>query len=180
MEYPGGCVIGKRPIDLHLEALQQMGAVFEEKDGRICGKAPEGLHGADIHWNISSVGATENIILAAVTAQGKTKIHGAAREPEVEHLCRYLLACGGDIEGVGTDCLCISGGKVLRGTHYTVPADRIVAGTYLLACLAAGGCVLLEEAPAHQMASVLELASFMGAEYQKSENVPIAFIIRNV
>ena len=170
MEYPGGCVIGKRPIDMHLEALKQMGAVFEEKNGKICGKAPGGLHGAEIHWNISSVGATENIILAAVTAQGKTRICGAAREPEVEHLCRYLLACGADIEGVGTDCLCITGGNVLRGTQYTVPADRIVAGTYLFACLAAGGNILLEEAPTEQMASVIELASSMGAECQKAQN----------
>ena len=170
MEYPGGCVIGERPIDLHLAALKQMGAEFEEKDGRIRGLAPDGLHGADIHWNISSVGATENIVLAAVTAQGETRIFGAAKEPEVEHLCRYLVACGASIEGIGTDCLHITGGRPLHGAHYTVPTDRIVAGTYLLACLATGGCVLLEEAPVEQMAAVIALAQSMGAECQNAAN----------
>ena len=89
---------------------------------------------------------------------------------ELQDVTGQLLACGADIEGVGTDCLCITGGNVLRGTQYTVPADRIVAGTYLFACLAAGGNILLEEAPTEQMASVIELASSMGAECQKAQN----------
>lgn len=166
MEYPGGCVIGARPIDFHLEALKKMGAVFEEKDGKVWGRAPDGLHGADICWNTSSVGATENIILAAVTAEGITRIRGAAREPEVEHLCRYLKKCGAKIQGIGTESLIITGGGSLHGTQYSVPADRIVAGTYLIACLATGGNVLLEEAPTEHMEAVMGLAGQLGAECQ--------------
>lgn len=185
MEYPGGCVIGARPVDLHLNALRQMGAVFREGEERIVGTAPDGLHGADIFWEIPSVGATENIILAAVTAEGVTRIHGAAREPEVEHLCRYLAACGADIEGIGTKELCIHGNRMrsgrrlqtgalygaprensLHGTVYTIPSDRIVAGTYLLACLGTGGSVFLEKAPCDHLGAVIQLAGRMGAECQ--------------
>ncbi len=169
MEYPGGCVIGARPIDFHLEALRKMGAVFEEKDGKVWGWAPKGLHGADILFHTSSVGATENIILAAVTAEGVTRLHGAAREPEVEHLCRYLSECGADIQGIGTDCLIITGGKDLHGTKYRVPADRIVAGTYLIACLGVGGNVLLEEAPVEHMEAVIRLGRQLGAECQNND-----------
>ncbi len=170
MEYPGGCVIGKRPIDFHLQALAQMGAVFEEKDNKLCGRAPGGLHGADICFDIKSVGATENIILAAVAAKGVTRIFGAATEPEVEHLCRYLQKCGAQIRGIGTEFLTITGGSELRGTDYRIPADRIVAGTYLLACLGAGGSVLLEEAPVEQMESVISLAEQLGADCQKLDS----------
>lgn len=170
MEYPGGCVIGARPVDYHLKALAQMGAVFEEEDGIIRGRAPRGLHGADICFDSPSVGATENIILAAVTAQGVTRITGAAVEPEVEHLCKYLKKCGAVLTGIGTDCLCIYGGNRLHGTGYCIPGDRIVAGTYLLACLATGGDVLLERAPVEHMEAVLKLAARMGAECQAENN----------
>lgn len=170
MEYPGGCVIGARPVDYHLKALSKMGAVFEEEDGMIRGRAPFGLHGADIHFDAPSVGATENIILAAVTASGVTRITGAAVEPEVEHLCRYLKKCGAVLTGIGTDCLCIYGGSRLHGTRYFIPGDRIVAGTYLLACLATGGNVLLEQAPVEHMGAVLKLADRMGAEWQEEDD----------
>lgn len=169
MEYPGGCVIGDRPIDLHLEALGQMGVVFAEDKGRIRGVTPQGLHGADIRLEKASVGATENIVLAAVMAEGITVIDNAAREPEVEALCRYLKQCGALIEGIGTGHITIEGGRMLYGTDYEVPADRIVAGTYLFGCLATGGSVLLEEAPVEHMSSVLALAARMGAEYQRAE-----------
>ncbi len=167
MEYPGGCVIGARPIDFHLDALKKMGAQFQEKDGKLWGSAPKGLHGADISFQTKSVGATENIILAAVTAEGVTRIVGAATEPEVEHLCRYLEKCGAQILGIGTENLTITGGKNLRGAVYRIPADRIVAGTYLMACLGAGGNVLLEEAPVDQMEEVIRLAGRLGAECQR-------------
>ena len=162
LEYPGGCVIGERPIDLHLSALKQMSVDFLEEEGMIHG-VTDGLHGARITLPMPSVGATENIILAAVMAEEDTHIEGAAKEPEITALCQYLSNCGAAIEGIGTDHLVIHGGKKLYGTVYTVPADRIVAGTYLLACVGVGGCVLLEEAPADEMEAVLELASRMGA-----------------
>lgn len=168
MEHPGGCVIGERPIDLHLQALEQMGVRFHEEEGRICGQAPEGLWGADISLALPSVGATENIVLAAVTAHGRTRVNGAAREPEVEALCRYLNACGARIDGIGTSCLEIQGVGCLHGACYRIPADRIVAGTYLYAALGTGGCVLLEQAPCRHMQAVIRMAERMGAICQET------------
>lgn len=168
LEHPGGCVIGERPIDLHLWALKQMGAVFAEEEGMIHGIA-NGLHGARIALPMPSVGATENIILAGVMAEGDTRLSGAAREPEITALCRYLQSCGAEIEGAGTDCLVIRGERKLRGTEFVVPPDRIVAGTYLMACIGAGGCILLEGAPGDEMAAVLETASQMGASFWVTE-----------
>lgn len=162
MEYPGGCIIGERPIDLHLQALSRMGVTFLEEEGLLHAVAEE-LHGAQIELPFPSVGATENIILAGVLAEGDTVICGAAMEPEVSALCRYLQCCGADIEGIGTARLVLHGGRKLYGADFTVPADRIVAGTYLLGCVGAGGCVLLEAAPAGEMEAVLELVSRMGA-----------------
>ncbi len=163
MEYPGGCVIGSRPIDIHILALQQMGVTFAEENGMLHARA-EKMQGADIVLPFPSVGATENLILAAVAAEGVTTIRGAAREPEVEALCVYLQQCGAEIEGAGSSEITVCGGKALSGTEYRVPADRIVAGTYLFAALAAGGCVLLEEAPAEQMEAVIAVAEKMGAQ----------------
>ena len=130
MEHPGGCVIGDRPIDLHIHALEQMGVEFLEEDGLLSARA-KNLHGAQITLKFPSVGATENILLAAVKATGDTVITGAAREPEVIALCEFLTACGAAIEGMGSPELIIHGGGDLHGTRYTVPTDRIVAGTYL-------------------------------------------------
>lgn len=162
MEHPGGCVIGERPIDLHILALSQMGVKFREEEGRLrAGSA--GLTGADITLPIPSVGATENILLAAVMAKGDTQISGAAREPEIKALCEYLTACGACIEGGGTDRIRIKGGRKLHGAQYVIPADRIVAGTYLFATVAAGGNVFLEAAPAEQMEAPLRAAREMGA-----------------
>lgn len=169
MEHPGGCVIGERPIDLHLLALQQMGVCFHEEEGRICGEAPGGLRGADISLQFPSVGATENILLAAVTARGCTRIRGAAREPEVEALCRYLNACGARIDGIGSSCLDIQGVEKLHGASYRIPADRIVAGTYLYAALGTRGCILLEHAPWQHMHAVIRMAEKMGAICQMTE-----------
>lgn len=163
MEYPGGCVIGKRPINLHLQALEQMGVRFHEEGDRICGQAPQGLQGAEIFLALPSVGATENILLAAVTARGCTRIQGAAREPEVEALCRYLNACGARIDGIGSSCLEIQGVRRLHGATYRIPTDRIVAGTYLYAALGTRGCILLEQAPCQHMHGVIRLAERMGA-----------------
>lgn len=163
MEYPGGCMIGKRPIDLHIRALQQMGVTFREEQGMLYAETSD-LHGADIDLPFPSVGATENIVLASVMADGNTTVTGAAKEPEVVALCQYLKSCGADIEGAGTDKLVIRGGRTLYGTDYYVPEDRIVAGTYLMAAIATGGCVLLENAPAGQMDAVLQVAQKMGAQ----------------
>lgn len=161
MEYPGGCVIGRRPIDLHLEALRRMGVEFYEEGDRLHAAA-RGLHGADIRLSFPSVGATENVLLAAVLAEGDTVLEGAALEPEITALCRYLMGCGAQIEGVGTDTLVVRGGRSLYGSDFHVPADRIVAGTYLFGCIGAGGSILLEDAPSAEMEAVMETAERMG------------------
>lgn len=168
MEYPGGCVIGERPIDLHLMSLECLGVVFHEDGKRIWGNVKQ-LKGNEIYLSFPSVGATENIILAAVMADGITTVSGAACEPEVEALCEYLVQCGAKIEGIGTSNLIIRGGSTLQGTDFTIPADRIVAGTYLFACIAAGGSVFLEAAPCSQMEAVIKIAEQMGAECQETE-----------
>lgn len=163
MEYPGGCVIGSRPIDLHIEALKQMGVEFCQEGGKLRATA-ERLHGAELRLEKPSVGATENVILAGVMAEGDTLLEGAAKEPEIRALCAYLENCGASFEGVGTSRLLIHGGRKLYGTDYTVPTDRIVAGTYLFACVGTGGSILLEQAPTEEMESVLKLCACMGGK----------------
>ncbi len=163
MEFPGGCVIGARPIDIHLSALEQMGVQFKQQDEKLYAWT-DCLHGAKIQLPFASVGATENIVLAAVAAEGETVIENAAREPEVEALCNYLQLCGASIDGTGSGVLTIKGGRPLLGANYTVPADRIVAGTYLFACIATGGNVLLEGAPLQHISAVVRVAEAMGAQ----------------
>ncbi|MBE5867577.1 MAG: UDP-N-acetylglucosamine 1-carboxyvinyltransferase [Lachnospiraceae bacterium] len=165
LEQPGGCVIGSRPINLHIDALEKMNVKFARGDS-ILYACTEGLKGAEIHLACPSVGATENIILAAVLADGCTVIHNAAAEPEIVALCAYLNVCGAHIEGAGTACIRIEGVKELTGSAFEIPADRIVAGTYLFACLAAGGSVFLERAPVKEMKAVLEVARALGAGLQ--------------
>ncbi len=162
MEYPGGCVIGKRPIDQHLCALRRMGVEIIEGREEFQAKAGK-LHGAVQELPFVSVGVTENLILAAVLAEGETVICPAAREPEIQALCEFLIKAGGRIQGVGTKRLVIEGVKKLHPVRFRVPADRIVAGTYLTACLCAGGNVFLEDAPCEQMQSVLSCAGALGA-----------------
>lgn len=167
MEYPGGCVIGKRPIDIHLDALSRMGVVFEEKDGLLHARTSQ-PEGCEYLLPFPSVGATENMILAAVMARGVTIVRGAAREPEVVSLCEFLNACGADVEGVGTDELRIEGGLPLSGIVFRIPPDRIVAGTYLFATMITAGSVLLEQAPVKHMEEVIRVAESMGAECQET------------
>lgn len=168
LEYPGGCVIGKRPIDLHLEALKEMNVHFEEKSYGIYA-VTDGLVGAEITLPKPSVGATENLILAAVRAKGTTVICGAAKEPEIVTLCEFLKLCGAEISGAGSDRIVIFGKETLDGTEFFVPGDRIVAGTYLCACMAAKGEVLLRNAPVMEMQSALEVAREMGAVCQETK-----------
>lgn len=168
LAYPGGCVIGQRPIDIHLQALKQMNVSFEEKTDGIYA-ATKGLKGAEIVLPKPSVGATENVILAAVKAEGRTVICGAAKEPEIKALCEYLVLCGAEISGAGTDTIVIQGKEKLNGATFFIPGDRIVAGTYLCACMAATGEVLLKNAPVGDMESVLNAARAMGAICQETD-----------
>lgn len=167
---PGGCVIGKRPIDIHLKALGELGVTFSEEGGILCAKAGEGLQGSEVTLGFPSVGATENVIMAAVKAKGTTVLRGAAKEPEVQSLCEFLNALGGDVRGIGESTLIIKGVRELKGGSFQIPADRIVAGTYLLAGFSTGGEIFLENAPVEQMISVLEVAKKMGARYVMAED----------
>lgn len=168
MQYPGGCVIGKRPIDLHLQGLRRMGVVIQEREDGFDAETKE-LTGAIHRLPFVSVGATENLILASVLAKGDTVIQNAAQEPEITALCGFLQKAGADIEGAGTKTLRIRGVEKLHEVTYRVPADRIVAGTYLAACLCCGGEIFLKEAPCMQMKAVSAAASSMGAEIGESE-----------
>ena len=137
---PGGCAIGTRPIDLHLAALEQMGTKIELKGGYVHALAPRGgLRGAEIRFAVVSVGATENLMMAATLAKGRTVLHNAAREPEVTDLAHCLVAMGAKIDGIGTDCLTIDGRERLSAAEYTVLPDRIEAGTYAFAAAITGG-----------------------------------------
>lgn len=163
MDYPGGCVIGERPIDLHLNALRRMGVSVYEREGSFTARA-KNLEGAVLRLPVSSVGATENIILAAVMAKGVTVLQNAAKEPEIVTLCEFLTEAGAVIEGIGGAVLIIQGGHTLHGIRFRIPSDRIVAGTYLMSVLGAGGHIFLEDAPVAQMRNMLKVAEDIGAE----------------
>ncbi len=140
---PGGCAIGARPMDLHIHGLEALGAEIDLKDGYLHAKAPRGLKGAVIELAFASVGATENILMAATLAKGTTVVKNAAREPEIVDLATCLRSMGAQIEGDGTGTITIEGVERLHGTTHQIIADRIELGTYMLAPAIAGGTVEL-------------------------------------
>jgi UDP-N-acetylglucosamine 1-carboxyvinyltransferase len=140
---PGGCAIGARPVDLHLKGLEQMGAVILLEGGYVNATAPSGLQGADIVFPFVSVGATENLLMAASLANGRTTLVNAAREPEITDLAECLIAMGARIEGVGTGQLTIEGVTTLHGADHAIVPDRIETGTYACAAAIAGGSIKL-------------------------------------
>ena len=160
--YPGGCTIGKRPIDLHLKGLKQLGAVFTHQEHTLEGKA-ETLHGANVYLDFPSVGATENVMLAAVLAEGTTTIHGVAMEPEISALASFLREMGAKIKGDGTPVIVIEGVEKLRAAEYIIPSDRIVAGTYLFGTLMTKGEVRLLHVPVAHLGGLPRMLEKMGA-----------------
>lgn len=169
MAYPGGCVIGKRPIDLHLKSLAKMGVEVLEEEETFTARASQ-LKGSVIKLDFPSVGATENVILASVRAKGVTVLQNAAKEPEIVTLCRFLTKAGARIEGIGSSVLVIQGGNSLRGLQFTVPGDRIVAGTYLFSVLGTGGHIFLKGAPISHMGMLLRTAKRLGADITVSKD----------
>lgn len=165
---PGGCELGPRPIDMHLQALRQMGAEIRESHGMLLVQGR--LRGADVHLAFPSVGATENIMLAAVLVRGQTRIQNAAREPEIRDLADFLTACGARITGAGSDTVRIDGVERLRGCTYRVMPDRIVTATYLAAAAAAGGSVCIQDCCPGDLTAVTEVLRQMGCRVYSHEN----------
>ena len=163
--YPGGCVIGKRPIDLHLYALKSLGAIISEKNGKIQADCKK-LKGQEINFPDRSVGATEQALLAAVLAEGETVLRNCAREPEITWLCRFLQKMGARIFHEKEGCIRVQGVTSLYGTEMLIPADRIVTGTYLCAAAASRGSVTVENAPEGEMEAFLEVYRKMGGQYE--------------
>lgn len=168
--YPGGCEIGLRPIDLHLSGLRALGVEIKEEGGVICcdGRA---MHAGDVHLDYPSVGATENVIMAAACLDGQTTIHNAAREPEIIDLCRFLNSMGGHIDGAGSAVIQVDGVPELHGTQYAPMADRIVAGTLLAAGAITGGEVELTNAPVADMHAICSKMREMGCTLSEEADV---------
>ncbi len=166
---PGGCAIGTRPLDLHLSGLRRMGAEIEVNDSFILARAKR-LHGADIKFRYPSVGATENIMMAATLAKGDTVIRNAAREPEIADIQDFLNKMGARIQGAGTSTIKISGVGGLGSANCTVIPDRIEAGTYLLAFLLTGGQGTLTNVRPEHLASLLDVMRQMGAVIKAEEH----------
>ena len=161
---PGGCVIGDRPIDLHLKAFARFGCQIRREDDNFLTVFAKRLNGVQIRFPFSSVGATQNAILCAVCAKGETVLTGCAKEPEVVSLCRFLNGAGAKIEGAGSKTIRIEGVKKLCSTEFSIDADRIVAGTCLIGVLAAGGEAFLRQGPTGQLTAGIAVAKKMGAQ----------------
>lgn len=164
---PGGCSIGARPIDLHLKAFEAMGAVINLENGDIEATAPNGLKGAQIYLDFPSVGATENILMAASMAEGKTVLENAAEEPEIVDLATYLNSMGANIRGAGTNVICIEGVKELHGANHAVIPDRIEAGTFMVGAAMTQGNVFVENAISEHLKPLISKLKEVGAEVQE-------------
>lgn len=165
---PGGCQLGARPIDLHLDALRKMNVTISEIDGMIQCKTSH-LQGATINLKMPSVGATENIMLAATRSEGVTVIHNAAKEPEIVDLQDFLVACGAKIRGAGTSTILIQGVEKLSGATYRAIPDRIIAGTYLTAAAATRGSVILNDVRSQHLEAIIAKLEMMGCKIFKED-----------
>ncbi|OGT66380.1 MAG: UDP-N-acetylglucosamine 1-carboxyvinyltransferase [Gammaproteobacteria bacterium RIFCSPHIGHO2_12_FULL_45_9] len=160
---PGGCAIGSRPVNLHIDALEKMGATINVSDGYIHASVKNKLHGADIRFDKVTVTGTENILMAAVFAEGTTVLRNAAQEPEVTDLANFLNKIGAKIKGAGTDTITIDGVTSLTGGEHRVLPDRIETGTYLVAAAMTGGCITVKDAAPETLKVVLEKLKEAGA-----------------
>ena len=166
---PGGCAIGTRPVDFHLDALEKLGAKIRLKNGYIEASADR-LIGCEINFPGVSVTGTENIMMAAVLANGQTVLRNVAKEPEVEDLADFLNSLGAKISGAGSDEIIIDGVKSLGGSTFSIPADRIEAGTYLIAAAITSGDVTISNVKASRMNNILDKLKLSGASIKVSNN----------
>ncbi|MDO5123597.1 MAG: UDP-N-acetylglucosamine 1-carboxyvinyltransferase [Eubacteriales bacterium] len=169
LSFPGGCELGPRPIDLHLDALKKLGAVITEHHGEIYCKAPKGLVGGTVALAFPSVGATENIMIAACLAKGTTIINNAAREPEISDLADYLNKCGAEIYGAGEGTVVIEGKEKLHGVAHTVIPDRIVAATLMSAAAITGSEIYLEDIMSTHLSAVIPVFEEAGCNISVKE-----------
>ena len=167
---PGGCAIGARPVNLHIKGLEAMGAKIQVESGYVKARAPQGLKGAEIFLEIASVGATENLIMAAVLAEGKTVIHNAAEEPEITDLINFLMKMGAKISGAGTSVVEIEGVRSLRSISHSIIGDRVEAGTFLIAGAALGGEIEVQGFDPNHLTVVLEKLKVSGANLEISQD----------
>ena len=167
---PGGCAIGARPVNLHIKGLEAMGAKIQVESGYVKARAPQGLKGAEIFLEIASVGATENLIMAAVLAEGKTVIHNAAEEPEITDLINFLMKMGAKISGAGTSVVEIEGVRSLRSISHSIIGDRVEAGTFLIAGAALGGEIEVQGFDPNHITVVLEKLKMSGANLEISQD----------
>jgi UDP-N-acetylglucosamine 1-carboxyvinyltransferase len=167
---PGGCAIGSRPVDLHLKAMEALGATIKLENGFIHALAPNGLHGAVITFPKVTVTGTENVLMAAVLATGRTIIENAAAEPEITDLCTYLNASGAKITGMGTNRLVIDGVESLGAVEHTIVPDRIEAGTYLIAAVVTRGSITLNNVCPKHLESLLDILREAGADIKCGED----------
>ncbi len=161
---PGGCAIGSRPVDQHLKGLEALGAEVVVEDGYVKAQAPDGLKGAEVFMDLVTVGGTENLMMAACLADGQTKLHNCAREPEIVDLGNFLNVLGAHISGLGTSTITVEGVTALSGGSYKVMPDRVEAGTYLIAAAATGGEIELLGADPETLGAVLEKLQMAGAD----------------
>ncbi len=166
---PGGCAIGQRPVDLHLKGFEALGATVTIEGGHIIAEAPE-LKGAEIYLDFPSVGATENIMMAATMAEGETIIDNVAREPEIVDLANFLNQMGADIKGAGTDTLRINGVDKLHGVKHSIIPDRIESGTFMVAAAITGGDVFIEDFIAEHNRPLISKLREMGTEIEIMDN----------
>jgi UDP-N-acetylglucosamine 1-carboxyvinyltransferase len=176
---PGGCAIGARPVDLHLKALEAMGAQIELDEGYAVARAPKGLQGAHISFPFVSVGATEHAMLAAVLANGQTTLDNAAREPEIADLAHCLNTMGANISGVGSSTLSITGVARLDGATHKVVPDRIEAGTYALAVAATGGKVCIENCEPEHLGALWERMRAIGVGVEQDGKTKVLITQNN-
>ncbi len=167
---PGGCAIGSRPVDQHLKGFAALGAEIDVEDGYVRAQAPNGLTGAEVIMDLVPVGGTENVMMAAVLAHGKTVLKNAAREPEIVDLGNFLNSMGAQVSGHGTETIEIEGVTELRGCEYSVMADRVETGTYLIAAAATRGRVRLEHTDPTLLEAVLERLRVAGADIETGED----------
>lgn len=170
VSFPGGCAIGSRPVDLHLKALEAMGAIVDIDSGYIHARREKRLNGAHVLFEMVTVGGTENALMAAVLADGITVIENAAREPEVVDLCHFLNAMGAKVTGIGSSTLTVEGVEKLHGAAYSVMPDRIETGTYLVAAAATRGRVKLKDTDPKLLESVLSKLKEAGAVIEAGDD----------